>query len=224
MEHATSGHKSRHLKRYLLSSPRYWNVEESKRVLREHQEKYAVELQRKREEFQRFSSLRESVRDRSGRGEERGEMTSEGEGEGSITMGGDLDEQRSFFTTQDDPSMESMSLQQLSQLEGIRSTNRSSSGSMSSKSKSKDENRTICPQPQEAEEKENDKAEQKPSEERKELRELSVISDLTRSSMYTTSDSSAGASSSHSLLKIPTRPSHRFERSNANKSPRKIFS
>lgn len=158
--------------------------------MRERQERYEVELQGKREEFDRFNSLR-------GREGENGEEMGDRETEGDISLRGELEEQGSFFTTQGDPCTESLlSLHSLSTPE-----------SSMIHSKSRDE--IIARASQLQQEEENDEHNE---------RESSVVSDLTRSSLYTSSDSS-----SHSLLKVPTRPGHVFERSNVNKSPRKSF-
>jgi hypothetical protein len=236
MDHATSGHKSRNLQRYLLSSPRYWNVEEVKKSQREQQKRYAEEIQRRRQERERFDDLKGFVQERRER-KEREQDREEDSGE--------LEEQRSFFTTQDDPSCSFIS-------PSVPQSVSMSALSMSLQSLSCLQQRTgHGPQLQEEEEQHEEQRQQETEDQiqRRESVESSFLSELTRSSFYTSSDSSLAAPSpappsadvvgscssskshspsrSESLMrkKVPSRPTgHHFERSEVNKSPRKIFS
>jgi hypothetical protein len=114
IEQSTSGHKSRNLHRYLLSSPRYWNTEEREKRLQRQQERYEDDLMSHREEHERYDQMRATLltlkMTEAESGEEvyveerRRDDLCHGEGDRGVEAEG------SFFTTQETlPHLESLS-------------------------------------------------------------------------------------------------------------------
>jgi hypothetical protein len=170
MEQSTSGHK---LHRYLLSSPRYWNIEEKKKRAGHQQERYQKDLETCREEHQRYDQLVALAMNRIQ------ESGTEGAVEEVETEA--IEAEGSFFTTQETPShLESLSFVHLS-------------SARASRLEMGDHSRV--------------------AEEESIGGKMSEISGLTCSSL---------SSSSHSFLRVPSRPESRTERS--HKSPRKKYS
>jgi hypothetical protein len=180
MEQSTSGHKSLNLHRYLLSSPRYWNIEEKKKRAGHQQERYQKDLETCREEHQRYDQLVALAMNRiQESGTEGAEHLSKPGVEEVETEA--IEAEGSFFTTQETPShLESLSFVHLS-------------SARASRLEMGDHSRV--------------------AEEESIGGKMSEISGLTCSSL---------SSSSHSFLRVPSRPESRTERS--HKSPRKKYS
>lgn len=64
LQQATSGHKSRHLKRYLLCSPRHWNTESIVTSQQSQNEKYRETLLSCRREYERLTEIQRSHEER----------------------------------------------------------------------------------------------------------------------------------------------------------------
>ena len=95
IENSTSGHKSRHLKRYLLSHPRHINTTNKQKNFQNTQEKYLNQIKDCQKEYSTLCEIKKEYEDEEELSDEESDKESE---ENEIE---EIDGSQSFFTTQD---------------------------------------------------------------------------------------------------------------------------